>query len=83
VASPRTVLREFWPNDFHDLRTEAIQHLTDLAEDLGKDPETFGAKIRIYRGAARLLKSGRTPPAHLVPNTWTRTIEDPAPEEPH
>jgi TAT (twin-arginine translocation) pathway-exported protein len=52
-----------YPNDFQDLRAEVIQYLTGFNEDLGRDPETFGEKIRAYRDAARLLESGWTPPA--------------------
>jgi hypothetical protein len=74
-----------FPNDFRDLRAEAIRYLTDNAEDLGKDPEMFGDEMRATRDAIRLLESGWTPPARLLPDRWTRTAEDhdAAPEEPH
>jgi hypothetical protein len=75
----------YGPNDFQDLRAEAIQHLTDLAKDLEGDlVRDIGRKIRAYRDAARLLESAWPPPARLLP-TWTRTTEDHgvAPEEPH
>jgi Protein of unknown function (DUF3363) len=75
----------YGPNEFQDLRAEAIRYLTDVADDLDRDPRTFEDKIRTYRDAAGLLESGWTPPARLLPNTWTRTTEDHgvAPEEPH
>jgi hypothetical protein len=75
----------YGPNEFQDLRAEAIQHLTDLAGELERDPETFGDKIRVYRDGARLLESGWTPPARLLPDPWTRTAEDhdATREEPH
>jgi Protein of unknown function (DUF3363) len=90
-----------YPNNFHDLRAEVVQYLTDLPknnaavdairdltclpEDSTKDPNAYEQTIRAYRDAARLLESGWTPPARLLPDPWTRTAQDhdAAPEEPH
>jgi hypothetical protein len=59
------MLHEPWFEQYGPhVRAAAIQHLTDIVADLGRDPETFGDTIRAYRDASHFLTSdGRRPRA--------------------